>query len=191
MGLVIPLALIIFGSVLLAIAVHMLLPPAADDAAHSEPANPIFRVMGLLVMVFGVVKGFGGARSVLETMNLPDPYNEPDSQAFADADGTVVWGFVILTIGAYIWRGAKRRGVLDRGGRLAIIAGYLLVGVALSEAIDVGTGILTPSTDPDAADPGDQALITFLAWGAPGAAIVRVGTWLAKEKILLIARFST
>lgn len=194
MGIVIPITLIVLGSVLLDVAVRMLVPPAGDDASDSErsvPANPIFWAIGVPVMVVGVVKLIGGVRAVLEAMNLPDPFSEHGSQALNDGTGAVVWGAVILTIGAYIWRGAKRRGVVDRGGRLAIIVGYLLLGVALSQAIEVGTGIFTPPTDPDAIDPGDRALVTFLAWGAPGAAIVRIGTWLAKEKILLTMHFST
>ncbi|TCC32839.1 hypothetical protein [Kribbella speibonae] len=189
MALVVPLALIVLGSLLLDAAVRMLLPPEPDPAP--SPANPIFRVLGLAVMVLGLINTIRGVGAVLATMDLPDPYSVPGARAIADAAGAVVWGAMILTIGAYIWRGAKRRGARDRGGRLLIVAGYVLVAVALSEAIDVGTGIWNPPTDPDALDPDDEALVTFLAWGAPGAALVHIGAGLAHEKILAKATFST
>lgn len=160
---------------------------AQSPTERHPPPNPVFWLAGGVLMAVGVAVAVAGAGEVMDAANLPDPFHGRGARAQADAASTVVWGAVTLTIGAYIWRGAKKRGWKDRGGRLVIIAGYLLIGAAMSETLHVGVGLWSATTESEGDNVLDAVMATFLAWGAPGALLVFVGTKLAKEKILMTA----
>jgi hypothetical protein len=61
-------------------------------------------------------------------------FSRRNSRALADAQSQVIWGVIIFTIGCYIWRGARKRGWIDRSGRILISIGYLVIGFGMSKA---------------------------------------------------------
>ncbi|MEU4289725.1 hypothetical protein AB0E63_15990 [Kribbella sp. NPDC026596] len=157
---------------------------------HSRPAaepHTLFWGMGsgtIAVGVFTIVRGVG---RVLDSMELPNQFEGTGPEATADAASTVSWGAVILTVGAYLWRAGRRSGLRDRAGRVLIIAGYVLIGIAMSESIHLAVGIWAVTTDAQGDALTSTIIKTFLGWGVPGAILVKVGCSrrLANEEIIM------
>lgn len=120
-------------------------------------------------------------------MDHPDPFGVAGAEAQADAASLVAWGAVTLTVGAYIWRGARRVGARDRLGRLMIIAGYLLLGMAMSQSVHSAVGLWTADQPEQNQQVLDTSMIQFLGWGVPAALLVFLGTRMAGEKVLMTA----
>lgn len=161
--------------------------PTAGSVAVRPVARPNvgFWLTGSVVAVVGVVVVVAGALEVAETLRQVDPFTGRGPRATADAVSSVTWGAVVLTVGAYLWRGARRRGVRDRAGRLVIIVGYVLLGVAMSRSLHVAVRMWRAATEEAAREVTLDAMVVFLAWGVPAALLVLLGTRLAQEKVLM------
>ena len=146
--------------------------------------NVLFWLVGAFVMGGGVLAIIGGVEEVGKAADRPDQFEVTGATATADAVGIVIWGVVVLTIGAYVWRGARRRGWHDRVGRVVIIGGYLLLGIAMTKAVDRAVDIWVVAPE-QAEHVGNDAMVLYLAWGVPAAALVFLGCKLAPERILL------
>jgi hypothetical protein len=171
--------------------------PTRRPVTIRHRANPLFLAPGLLLIVIGVVVMVGGlAYMALAVTGIQAPQPEdlgrpPDGAELGRPlmDGLAVSaiGCTVMTIGRYLWRGARRRGWRDRLGRLLIILGYLTICLALvvltrfviEAATDNGTDIGT--------DLIIRGLLTCLAIGIPGAALTGTGFRLAKEEPLMTA----
>lgn len=158
-------------------------------------ANPLMLVPGLLLIIIGALVMVGGLAWAAQPFvgarapQLSDLGSGPDAagelKPLADGFAVFVIGCTVMTVGRYLWRGARRRGWRDRLGRLLIILGYLDIGVALViltrfilEAMgdgSGGTGIIV------------RGLITVLAISVPGALLALPGFRLAKEVPLMEA----
>jgi hypothetical protein len=151
------------------------------------PPNVAFWLFGGLVVLAGLAVAAAGVNRVIEIGGLNGPFGGQSSKPLADAISTVIWGAVILVNGVYLWRAARRRGLRDRVGRVLIIGGYLLLGVALTETIHVALLLSETRATGQADGVTDAALLTFLGYGIPAAFVVFIGTKLADEKILMTA----
>ncbi len=103
-------------------------------------ANPLMVVSGLLLIIIGTMAMIGGlAWAAAAIVGAPAPQlndlgsgPEPGAlRPLADGFAVSVIGCTVMTVGRYLWRGARRRGWRDRLGRLLIIVAYLDIGVAL------------------------------------------------------------
>ena len=165
-----------------------------DSSRHARrslpepPPEPIvaLRVLGGLIITAGLAIMAIGVRSVVETGSAPDPFHGEGPGALADGASLVTWGAVVFTIGCYIWRAARGRGWRDRWGRVLIVAGYLLIGVAMDRAVHVAVGIWAATEDEITAVLGNVAL-AFLGWGIPGAFLVWLGVRMADEIVIMTA----
>jgi len=88
---------------------------------------------------------------------------------------------------AYFWRGARKRGLRDRFGRLLIISGYTLLGIALDTGVHSAVGLWSARTEESLQSTGVHALLTFALWGIPAAILGGTGLKLASEKALATA----
>jgi len=98
----------------------------------------------------------------------------------------VIVGCTVLTIGRYLWRGARRRGWRDRIGRLLSIAGYLETGMALF----VLTRFILAAFRAGESNSHSvfiHGLLVSLGLSAPGVAMALVGLRMAKEEVLMTA----
>jgi hypothetical protein len=158
-------------------------------------ANPLMLLPGLLLVVVGVLVMIGGiAFAALTLLGVDAPsvadLGSPSDAAeqlgpFIDGFAVVVIGCTVLTVGRYLWRGARTRGWRDRVGRLLIIVGYLFVGAALV----VLTRFIREAMA-DGADGTDiivRGLITCLLIALPGVALAMPGLRMAKEEALMSA----
>lgn len=166
-------------------------PASTAQAATvgSEPAphrpNVAFWFVGALVVGVGLFVVIAGAMAVADASDSPVAFGVEGAEALADATSTFTWGVVIVTNGAYVWRGAWPRGARDRIGRVVIIVGYLLIGVAMSEAIHTGVDLWAAEQPGEHQDVLVEAIVNFIAWGVPGALLVYLGTRLAGEDVIL------
>ncbi|SNR51792.1 hypothetical protein [Actinomadura mexicana] len=165
------------------------------QAAHRP--NVLLLLLGLLLIVIGaaaMLLGFlYGVQAVLGTGLGSDLGSADLSDAGGDleplVDGftVVIVGCTVLTIGRYLWRGARRRGARDRIGRLLIILGYLVVCAALV----IFTRFVLSALD--AGDPGEgekilfRGLIACAAVCVPGLLLALPGLRMAKERPLMEA----
>jgi hypothetical protein len=94
--------------------------------------NPLLSAAGLVGILGGIGLVVLGIVAMVEALLDPGAPPAEGGEEFADGGSQFFWGMVVMTIGRYLWRGARRRGVKDRVGRLLIIGGYVLIGVALS-----------------------------------------------------------
>lgn len=127
------------------------------------------------------------ARAVVGLVNADwDRRGGPPGEDLAPPVSDLIWAVMLLTITYYVWRAAGRAGRRDRVGRVLIVAGYLLLGLALTCAVstalqDAGSG------------PGSQQLKFALLWvlglGAPAAFLVWYGARLTGERIVTTAYF--
>lgn len=97
------------------------------------------------------------------------------------------WGIIVLTIGRYFWRGARKRGLRDRVGRLLIIAGYLLLGVALDRGAHSVVGLWAEASVDGGHSAAVSSIITFALWAVPAPILAAIGFKLANEKALATA----
>jgi hypothetical protein len=72
--------------------------------------------------------------AVLRIVEIGGPQSLTDrgSKAVADAISVLSWGLVVLVSGCYIWRAGTRVAWKDRMGRVLLIVGYCVIGVAVS-----------------------------------------------------------
>ncbi len=169
---------------LLALLVSRFSPKGHDSTDHRQRANPFFWLIGSLAVLAGTGMLVGGAIAVADAENT----GAAGPQDTADPASLVTWGVVVLVNGVYVWRGARRRGWHDRLGRLLIIVGYALLGIALSRTLHISEELWGSTTSGSSNDVLDRTMLAFLGWGVPAALLVRLGTWIAPEKILLTAQ---
>ena len=158
-------------------------------------ANPLMLLPGLLLVVIGVLLMIGGiafaaltllgaeAPSVAELGRPSDAAEQLDP--FIDGFAVVVIGCTVLTVGRYLWRGARTRGWRDRVGRLLIIVGYLFVGAALVVLTRFIRAAI--ADDADGTDIIVRGLITCLLIALPGVALAMPALRMAKEEALMSA----
>jgi hypothetical protein len=87
-------------------------------------ANPLMLLPGLLLITVGVLVMVGGLAWAAQTFvgasapQLSDLGSGPDAagdlEPLVDGFATFVIGCTVMTIGRYLWRGARRRGWRDR-----------------------------------------------------------------------------
>ncbi len=153
----------------------------AERAGLRPRPNPLCWFVGSTAALVGLV---GVASGVQAVRAVPDEFHGSGPQNTADGVSLVFWGVVILVNGVYVWRGARRRGLRDRVGRLLIIVGYVVLGVAVQQATHQAVELWrTPVDEGD--DVLNRAMLALLGWGVPAAALVWVGVKLARERILL------
>lgn len=172
--------------------------PTQQPLTIRHRANPLFLAPGLLLIVIGVVVMVGGlAYMALAVTGMQAPQPEdlgrpPDGaelgRPLMDGFAISAIGCTVMTIGRYLWRGARRRGWRDRLGRLLIILGYLTICMAL---VVLTRFVIEAATALDGTDIGMdvivRGLLTCLAIGIPGAALTGSGFRLAKEEPLMTA----
>ena len=156
-----------------------------DGSRRATEPRTLYWGMGAGTIAVGLITIVRGVRRVLDTMELPNQFAGSGPAASADATSTVVWGAVIVTVGTYLWRAGRRHGFHDRAGRILIIVGYVLIGIALNESAHLMAGIWTVTTEAQNQALTASITATFLAWGVPGAALVFIGCSprLANEEI--------
>ncbi len=153
-------------------------------------ANPLMLLSGLLLVIIGILAMIGGlALAALTFVGTSAPQltvlgSGPDAAAdlepLVNGFAVVIVGCTVMTVGRYLWRGARRRGGRDRLGRLLIIVGYLDVGVALV----VLTRFILAAVGDDSDGTGIiiRGLLTCLAIALPGVLLALPGFRLANEK---------
>ena len=162
--------------------------PQTQRSEYPPPRpNPLCWFAGALGIGAGLLAVIDGVRQMAAAMDHPDPFGVKGAEAIADAESAITWGVVILTVGLYVWRGARRRGWQDRLGRVIIVAGYLLLGVALSQMLHTAVDLWAADSPGEGEEVLVETMVRFVGWGAPASLLVYVGTRLAHEKILLTA----
>lgn len=157
-------------------------------AVEQRRPNVIFWFVGSVTALVGLFMLVAGGVAVAD---VADPFNGAGPQDMANAASLCTWGAVVLVNGVYIWRGARRRGLRDRIGRLLIIVGYAVLGIAMSRSIHISTELWATTTQDTSNDVLNRSMAAFLGWGVPAAALVWLGAKIAREKILLTAQAST
>jgi hypothetical protein len=143
--------------------------------------NVLFYLLGLPFIGYGIWVVVQGVTMTLAFFDRAAPFEGDGPALFGEGATTVVWGAVIFTIGCYIWRGARRRGLKDRFGRLLIIAGYVLLGFGLEAAVSVMTAMIQGTGD------GRSALLEAAVWAVPGAILAAIGMKMADEIAIMTA----
>jgi hypothetical protein len=156
-----------------------------------QRTNPLMAFFGLVFIIVGTVVMLGGvawAFLSIVGVEMPDiaeartgPNAAEDFGPFLDGFAVIVIGFTVLTIGRYLWRGRKLRGWRDRLGRLFIIVGYVVVGVAM---VVLTRFILDAMGDPDGRTIVIQGLVVCLIIAVPGVVLALLGLRLAREVAL-------
>ncbi|MFI5709447.1 hypothetical protein [Kribbella sp. NPDC051620] len=148
--------------------------------------NVLFNLIGLLLIIAGIGTTIVGVLSIFAVMSDFDPFRG-DGPPVKVADGAALafWGLIVFTIGRYFWRGARTRGARDRFGRFLIICAYLLLGIALNQAVHAATGLWTASSSDGLTEAGVKVLVAMLVWSIPAAVLGTIGFKLANEKALL------
>ncbi len=150
-------------------------------------ANPLFWIVGIAIVVIGLAIMAVGVMATINCYQQPDPLQGDGLSKIADATLRVAQGGVIMTIGRYIFRGARRRGARDRFGRLLIIAGHILVGIAFTEAVPIIGRLRLSTSQGQAESISNDFIITFACWALPGAILALIGTRMAHEEQLMDA----
>ena len=153
--------------------------------------NVLFNLAGVLLIVGGIGLTIYGLAYAVQIMRGFDPFRG-DGPPVKIADGMALafWGIIIFTIGRYFWRGARKRGLRDRFGRLLIIIGYALLGIALDTGVHSAVGLWSARTDESLQSTGVHVLLTVALWGIPAAIIGGMGFKLASEKALATGKVS-
>ena len=158
--------------------------------------NPLMLLPGILLVILGVVVMLGGlawaALTVLDlagrTPELSDLGAAPDAQGDIGPvlDGFAVFavGTTVMTIGRYLWRGARRRGWRDRLGRLLLVIACLTVGIGM---VVLTRFILAAMGEFDGSATILRGLLTFALISIPGSLLGVVGLRLANEEVLMSA----
>jgi hypothetical protein len=156
----------------------------ANEPVRHRP-NVLFNLIGVLLIVGGIGLTIYGLAYAVQIIRGFDPFRgDGPPVKVADAMALAFWGIIVFTIGRYFWRGARKRGLRDRFGRLLIIVAYVLVGIGLDTGVHNGVGLWSSRS----ADSGQSVLIhtvvTFLLWGIAASIVGTIGIKLANEKIL-------
>lgn len=153
--------------------------------------NVLFNLIGMLLIVGGVGLTIFGIAHIFEIMRGFDPFRG-DSPPVKTADGAALafWGIIAFTIGRYFWRGARKRGWRDRLGRLLIIGGYVLLGVALDAGVHSAVDLWSARTEASGGSAVVRTLIMFALWALPAAIVAGIGFKLAKEEPLATAEMN-
>ncbi len=159
----------------------------ANISVRHRP-NVLFNLIGVLLIVGGIGLTIYGIAYAFQIMRGFDPFRG-DSPPVKIADGGALafWGIIVFTIGRYFWRGARKRGLRDRFGRLLIIGGYVLLGVALDTGVHSAVGLWRARTEESLQSVGVHTLLTVALWGIPAAILAAIGFKLANEKALATA----
>jgi hypothetical protein len=146
--------------------------------------NVLAWALGALVVAAGVAVAALGVRDLLDVSERTNMFNRRNSVALADAVSRVIWGVMILTIGCYIWRAARRRGWKDRSGLVLISAGYLIIAYGMSQAVHASVKIWAVSSEEGQRRVALEVGSYFLGFGFVGALFVWLGVKMANEIII-------
>ncbi|GAB2672063.1 hypothetical protein [Kribbella swartbergensis] len=150
--------------------------------------NIVFNLLGALLIVAGIAVALYGLAAAVQLMTGSDPFGGGGvSRRLSDAVAVTFWGAIVLTIGRYVWRGARRRGARDRFGRLLAIVGYLLLGVGLDRGLEAGVRLARTGSQAAAQAAVVDTLVAIAVWAVPGVVIASIGFKLCDEKALLEA----
>jgi hypothetical protein len=153
--------------------------------------NVLFNLIGVLLIVGGIgltVVGLAYAVQVVQDFDALRGDGPPVDTA--DGMALAFWGIIVFTIGRYFWRGARKRGVRDRFGRLLIIGGYVLLGVALDRGVHAAVKLWSAGTGEALQSAGLHTVLVFLLWGVPASILAIIGFKLANEKALATAEMN-
>jgi hypothetical protein len=190
------LVAVVFAVVIIGLvtAIVSLWPPRARPTprARSLPPerhrpNVAFWVLGVLAILGGLALIVVGALAVADAAQKPNAFKPAGAEAQADGASTFVWGVMVLTCGAYVVRGARRRGARDRWGRVQIVLGYLVLGLALSLAIHRAVDLWDANTEDEHRNVMLQTMGWFLLFGIPGAWLIHRGVENADEEVITTA----
>jgi hypothetical protein len=105
---------------------------AMTQPAQTARPNVLFHLIGFVVIAAGIGMA---VFAVAGLFTIGQRYDSPlrgDGRAELVILATLVfWGFIVITMGRVIWRGARRRGARDRFGRFLMIAALGFVTLAI------------------------------------------------------------
>ncbi|WP_433467395.1 hypothetical protein [Spirillospora sp. CA-128828] len=163
--------------------------PAARPA--SVRPNVLFLLAGLILILAGLAAMLGGllygAQAILGADLRPGDLGDAgdDLEPLVNGFTVVIVGCTVMTIGRYLWRGARRRGARDRLGRLLIILGYLVICAAMVIMMRFILSAL------DTGDLGEgekilfRGLIVCAVVAVPGLLLALPGLRMAREQALM------
>jgi hypothetical protein len=148
----------------------------------------LFNLIGVVLIVAGIGLTIYGIAYAVRVIQGFDPFRgDGPPVETADAGALAFWGIIVFTIGRYFWRGARRRGLRDRFGRLLIIGGYLLLGVGLDVGVHAAVKLWSAGDGGSLQAAAIHAVLVFAIWALPAAVLAAVGFKLADEKALATA----
>jgi len=161
------------------------------DPAVRHPPNVLFSIIGVLLIVAGIGLTIYGILDVLRIIGDFDAFSG-DGPPVQVADGAALafWGIIVFTIGRYFWRGARKRGLRDRFGRLVIIVAYVLLGAGLDAGVHGAVQLWGSETEDAMQSAALHAVLAFALWAVPAAILAPIGFTLANEKALAKASAS-
>ncbi|MFI5732010.1 hypothetical protein ACIA49_17930 [Kribbella sp. NPDC051587] len=156
-----------------------------NQGVHHRP-NVLFNLAGLVLIVVGLGLLLYGVVMAFAAISGVGPNSSTDDLVpIVDRFLMAVWGGLIFTFGRYLWRGARRRGFRDRFGRLLIIAGYGLIGIALTVGFHSAIEMWSSGGSEDAIkEIMIRTVLIFAVLGFPGAGLCAIGFRLAREQAL-------
>ncbi|WP_405061389.1 hypothetical protein OG474_07020 [Kribbella sp. NBC_01505] len=148
--------------------------------------NVLFNLAGLVLIVAGLgLLLYGVARAFMAVAGAGPGSSTNDLFLVVDNFLLAIWGSLIFTFGRYLWRGARRRGFRDRFGRLLIIVGYGLIGIAVTVGFHSATDLWFTGPDEDALHAVViRSMVIIAVIGFPGSALCAIGFRLAREEAL-------
>jgi hypothetical protein len=149
--------------------------------------NVLAWTLGSLIIVAGILIAAMGVRDLIEVSGRSNMFSRRNAVAQADAVSWVIWGIMILTIGCYVWRAARRRGWKDRLGRVIISVGYLLLAFGMSQAVHSSVKLWSASSEKARDDVALEVGMYFLGFGFVAALLIWVGVKMANEIIITTA----
>jgi hypothetical protein len=151
--------------------------------------NVLAWAVGIIIIAAGVLVAARGVMDVIDVSG-PKSFREPGATALADAVSGVIWGVMILTIGCYVWRAARRRGWKDRSGRVLISVGYLVLAFGMSEAVHSAVGLWASKTEAEAQSVMLESALLFVGFGFVAALLIRIGTKMSDEIVITTAEWN-
>jgi hypothetical protein len=151
-----------------------------------QRANPLFLIAGSLVILVGLAMvglGFAGFATIAQR------YDSPLTDGRAELVGLAVlmmWGFLVITVGRILWRGARRRGAKDRVGRLLMIIALGFVAIAILGFLSGLGDMLGATTEEEARAGLIAAHIPYIAASIPALIIGWIGGRMANERETLL-----
>jgi len=153
--------------------------------------NVLLNLAGVVLMVAGVGLTIYGVATAFRLIAGVGPSTERLPVGIVDGMTLGFWGLLVLTFGRYLWRGARTRGARDRFGRVLIIAGYALIGVALDRGMHSAVELWSSGPNEGAIQSVmTRTLVIACVFGFPGAGLAAIGFKLANEKALAEAEVS-